>query len=255
MFGGRSREGAKKAAMVDLAEQLSRCNILGARDESVKKEVARTLLKAQVCTRCCLRFLGARPGLLVQPVKYQHLADWCGAPNQSPFVCSVCFGILQLDTGSSFKDILLRVARTTVRRGEIKPREVRIGCTYDSQFYRRLMSETVGAMEGDGFVCAGTNFTLTLTVPAAMVLRDLALAYWLSRKFEKENLTFSHMVDLDLHKIKRVCKLIFINTLGEALQSKVSPLALILSFLPSHPISSQTQGAMLTSCSSPSRHF
>ena len=50
-------------------------------------------------------------------------------------------------------------------------------------------------IESQGFDCKGTDFTLTFSVPVSILLRELGLVHWLSRKHP--DLSFKHLVDID----------------------------------------------------------
>ncbi len=205
-----------------------------------KAQVLGILRGARVCPRCCLRVLGCPSYKLETPVTWEEIDEWRRAvqpesdkdtdqikvqqqeaetdPN---FVCSVCFGLLQLDSScSSIKSVDLRVSR---KGFESEGREdLRVECeSGDGKFYDRLMAEATEEIEKQGLPSKGTNFTLQINVPASILLRELALVYWLGGKYP--NLSFRHLVDgMDNQcNVKQVFRSIIPKSLGKALGSKV----------------------------------
>ncbi|QDZ21078.1 tRNA pseudouridine synthase [Chloropicon primus] len=199
------------------------------------KEVLKTLLRHEVCPRCALRFVGCNVEDLVKPISVREVQRWCSAGKEEEegeeegtswggdgFVCALCFGLLQLDTGSSFDAIACKVSRSSHKLGALDSQDLSVDCTSAGDSYERLLSSAIAAVEETGFKCQATDFTLKFSIPMTMLLRDISLVRWLAEKYREDNLSFDHLISTDYYTLKRVCKALLTQKVGLALGSKAA---------------------------------
>ena len=193
------------------------------RDHTRAKDILRGLISNNICARCCFRCLGCQPSRLEQPLPLKDVCEYVYEGEQQSsdvpeYVCSLCYGLLQLDTasGSSFNSFDLRLTKKGKNNVESAP--MRVERTSEPDFYDKVMLKAANAIEAEGFACKEIDFTMDIFIPASILLRELALVYWLREHYPGNS--FDHIIDLDSHQsVKHLCRRIFVQSFGNSLQS------------------------------------